>query len=262
PLFRRPVTQAVAVSCSERLADWNEVPAGVQPLGDLLDPLAKSLAIAKVRGDGETIDLGAAIVDVVFAGHRVAGCGQEVRQRIAEDSPAAMSDMQGARRVCRDVLDIDLFAAAESAAAISVAERDDRAKDVQPVGGPEPQVDEAGPGDLRRVNVGVARQRRGNPGSQLTRPQAERFGQKHRPVGGEVPMVRLPRRLHHDPIEAGESLRAALPDDGFGSTLNPTCEVAEYVHASDQISVASDQIRRNCRSVAPLPDHWQLITDP
>ena len=75
------------------------------------------LAVAQIGGAREHIDLGAGIVDVVFAGHRKAGESQQVRERIAEHGAAAMADMHRPGRIGRDVFDIDRLGLADIAAA-------------------------------------------------------------------------------------------------------------------------------------------------
>ena len=66
----------------------------------------KRLAVAQVGGAGERVDLGAGVVDVVFARHLVAGELQQIAERIAEHGAAAVADMDGPRRVGRDELDV------------------------------------------------------------------------------------------------------------------------------------------------------------
>ena len=104
-------------SASKRLADRLQIVAGIEALRDRTDVLAQRLAVAQIGGAGEHVDLGAGIVDVVLAGHRVAGEGQQVRERIAEHGAAAMADMHRPGRVGRDVFDVDLLGLAEIALA-------------------------------------------------------------------------------------------------------------------------------------------------
>ena len=112
-LFRH-VEQRLPVRLGERLADRHQVIAGIEAFGDLADVLAQRLAIAQERGPREHVDLPAGIVDVILARHVEAGEREQVGQRIAEHRAAAMADVHRARRVGRDVFDVDLFALADS----------------------------------------------------------------------------------------------------------------------------------------------------
>ncbi len=57
------------------------------------------LKIAQVDRPGQHIDLRAAVVDVVFAGHIIAREIQQDGQRIAKDRAARVADMQRPGRV-------------------------------------------------------------------------------------------------------------------------------------------------------------------
>ena len=73
----RLVEQALTVFGLESLTHRNQVVAGVQALADFrFQPVG--LAVALKRRPGEHVDLGSAIVDVVFAGHGPAGKGKQV----------------------------------------------------------------------------------------------------------------------------------------------------------------------------------------
>ena len=83
---------AVAELGGERLADRDQVIAGVEPFGDLADVLAERLAVAQVRRAGERLSTCAAgIVDVVFAHHLVPGELEQRGERIADHRAAAMA---------------------------------------------------------------------------------------------------------------------------------------------------------------------------
>ena len=71
-LFRHR-QQLLAMLVDKRLADRLEIVAGIEPFGDLADVLAERLAVAQIGRAGERIDLGAGIVDIIFAGDGEAG---------------------------------------------------------------------------------------------------------------------------------------------------------------------------------------------
>ena len=102
-------SEAVAVLRLQRLADRDQVVAGIEALGDQRLEAA-GLAVALVGGAGEDVDLGAAVVDVVLAGDLVAGEVEEARQRVAEDRAADVADVHRAGGVGGDELDVDLAA--------------------------------------------------------------------------------------------------------------------------------------------------------
>ena len=128
PLRLGLAEQRLAVRLGQRRADRLQVVAGIEPFRDVADALAQRLAVAQEGRAGEHVDLGAGIVDVVFARHLVAGEGQQVGERIAEHGAAAMADVHRPGRIGRDVLDVDRLAVAEVAAAIGGAGRQDVAR--------------------------------------------------------------------------------------------------------------------------------------
>ena len=77
----RSFAEAVAELRLQRLADRLQIIARIETARDLADVFAERLAVAKVGGAGERIDLRAGVVDVVFARHRVAGRGEHVGDR-------------------------------------------------------------------------------------------------------------------------------------------------------------------------------------
>ena len=76
------------------------------------------------------------------------------------------------------------------------------------------EIDEARPGDLRRIDVGIAGKRRGDARGELARLEAERLRQHHRRIGGEVAVGGVARRLDDDPVEdRGRLRRRSLGDE-------------------------------------------------
>ena len=185
----------------QRFAYRDEIIARVETLRDRPDRLPQRLAIAEIGRTGELIDLGTAIVDVVLAGDGIAHCFEEVGERVAEDRTAGVPDMHRAGGVGRDVLDIDLRPTAPGSPAIGGIGLDQRLEHAVPIGGLQSEVDEAGAGDLRRIDILVARQRGGDAGGKLARLGAERLREHHRRIDGEVAMRGFARRFDDDAIE-------------------------------------------------------------
>ena len=67
PFGFRHRQQPVAVFGGERLPDRLQIVAGIEPFRNLADVLAERLAVAQESRAREHIDLGAGIVDVIFA---------------------------------------------------------------------------------------------------------------------------------------------------------------------------------------------------
>ena len=108
-----------AVARGERRAGLLEIVAGIEPSGIAPIGLAQRLAIAQMERARERIDLGAGVVDVVFAVDGEPGLGQQRRQRVADHGAAAVADMQRPGRIGRDIFDIDPRAAAHRRIAVS-----------------------------------------------------------------------------------------------------------------------------------------------
>ncbi len=162
PLGLRHLGQLVVVIVGQFVAAFDQIIAGVKPFRDLADVLADRLAVTEEGGAGQHIDLGAGIVDVIFAGDVKTGGRQQTGQGVAEHRAAAVADMQRAGRVGRDIFDIDLLAGADGALAVGLALLQHGAQRVAPDVGLERQIDEAGPGDIDLVDQAVGAQRLGD----------------------------------------------------------------------------------------------------
>src|SRR6185312_12784522 len=108
-------SEAFAMRLLERLADRDEVVALVLEAGKalLVDRRAERLQVAEIGRPGERLDLGAGIVDVVFAGDVEARFLQQRGQRIADHRAPTMADMHRPGRIGRDIFDIHLAPAAD-----------------------------------------------------------------------------------------------------------------------------------------------------
>ena len=118
----------------ELLPDRLQIVAGIEPFGDLADVLAERLAVAQEGRAGERIDLGAGIVDIIFARDGKAGKGEQIGERIAEHGAAAMADMHRPGRVGRDIFQVDRLALADGAASIRRALLEHHAQHARPEG--------------------------------------------------------------------------------------------------------------------------------
>src|SRR5262249_62243383 len=119
-----------------------EVVAGIEALRYGTDVLAERLAVGQERRGCERVDLGAGVVDVVFARDLEAAEGEQVGERIAEYRAAAMTDVQRSGRVGGHVFDVDRGAFAHVAASIVRTGCEHRAQGAAPGRGRDRQVDE------------------------------------------------------------------------------------------------------------------------
>ena len=110
--------QTAAEFGRQRLADRHQIVAGIEPCRDFADLFAKRLAVAQHDRAGQHVDLRAGVVDQIFLGDVIAGEGQKVGQRVADDGAAAMPDMHRTGRIGRDIFDIGLLAGADRRAAV------------------------------------------------------------------------------------------------------------------------------------------------
>ena len=187
--------EPVAMFGGELLADRLQIVAGIIAFGDLADILAERLAVAQVRRAGEHVDLAAGIVDIIFAGDAVPRIFEQAGQRVADHGAAAMAHMHRAGRVGRDIFDVDPLAAAHVGAAIFLALGEDGTKLLLPDRAAEPDVDEAGSGDVGRFDLADLAQLRHDHLGERARRHAGALGQHHRRIGREVAMAGVARRL-------------------------------------------------------------------
>jgi hypothetical protein len=182
----------------ESAPDGLQIIARIEPGRDLADLLAQRLAVAQIGGTGQRIDLCAGIVDVVLAGHGVAGELQQVGERIAEHGAAPMADMHRPGRVGGDVFDVDLLAVADGGTAIVGPLLQDRHHHALPEGRHEAHVEEARAGYLDLLDVGIRFQLGGQLVGDVARLHLGRLGQHHGSVAREVAVRCLARRRHLD----------------------------------------------------------------
>ena len=178
----------------------------------------------------ERIDLGAGVVDVVFAGDIEAGLGKQCRQGVADDRAPSMTDMHRPGRIGRDVFDVDAAFRAHHRIAVSGSRAENRSELRAPEPVVEPQVDETGSGNLGGRDIRGTREPVGVMFGEVARFHAGRLGQHHRRVGRDVAVGRIARWLDREPgrVRAG-------PDHAFGLqpiqlTADQVAELVEYVH--------------------------------
>jgi hypothetical protein len=188
----------VAVAPDERGGRVLEIGAGIKSLGDRIHGLAERLAITQMERARERLDLGAGIVDVVFAADRKTRFGEQRGERIADDGAATMADMHRAGRIGRDILDIDGLACAHRRSAIGRAGAQHFREPRLPEHIAKPQIEEAGAGDRDRRHVGLALEPQLQFAGERARRDLRLLREHHRRIGREVAVRGIARRLDRD----------------------------------------------------------------
>ena len=184
--------------------DVGDVGARVAVVGD---------GFALGRGDqraDEPVDLGAVVVEIVFAQYVGALRRQQPAQRVADGGPAGTPDVDGSGRVGRDEFQVDLVPGQCVGVAEVVAGVDDVVDDHGLRRRLEAHVDEAGPGHLRRGDAVGLRQRLGQPSGQFTRVRADLFAELQRQVARVIAVLGVARPLHGDRRRQRGSVQPAL----------------------------------------------------
>ena len=233
--FRRPFRlhgfrPFLAVSLRQRLADGDEVVAGVEALGRRAGVLPQRFAVAIEHRPGKRLELGAGVVDVVLAGDREARLLQQRHQRVAEHRAAAVPDVQRSGGVGRDVLDIDRLAGAKPGIAIGGAGPQHLGEPRVPEPRGRSQVDEARPRRLgvgdRFVGADAPRQFLGD----VARLALGRVGEHQGGVGRHLAMGRIARRLDRDRVQIGRFRQQAGPHHILYRIFNKISEITEIIH--------------------------------
>ncbi len=158
----------------------------------------------------ERIDLGARVVDVIFAAYRKARLGEERSERIAHHGDAAVPDMKRPGRIDRDIFDIDLAAHTHRRIAIGSARAQNLGKPRVPERIREPQVEEARSRDFGRRNIGQALEPRLQQFGERPRRHLRALRQHHRRVGRKIAVRRIARRLDRDTLDLEPLRQLAL----------------------------------------------------
>jgi len=117
-------------------------------------------------------------------------------------------------RVGRDELEVDALAGICLAATVVLARLDDRPRELARARGVEPDVEEAGSGDLGGGDARRRGQSRGELGGELARRDAEALRVLHRRVRRPVAVLRVLRPLDRDVGRGDLDRGAASGRDG------------------------------------------------
>ena len=183
----------------------DDVLAAVAVFGRLLP------APDRVDREAEALDLGAGVVVVVLALDLVAREREQAREGIADRTVARRRDRERAGRVGGDHLDLHALPRVCPAGTVVGAGLEDLAEDLAEPGRSQPEVDEAGAGDLGALDLRKTGRRNHQLLGQLARRLPARGRELQRDVGGVVAVRRVARALQLDrsPSELGEpSLQA------------------------------------------------------
>ncbi len=252
PLGLGPADPAVAFGLGDGAADILQILAGILAFREIADVLAQRLSVAQVGRTRQDVDLGARIVDVVLSGDVESGLLQQGRQGVAEHRAAGMSGVQRTGRVGRDVLDVDPPTGAGGRIAVARAGDEDVDKLLQPDRLRDPQVDEARACNLGRLDLGQCRQRLGQRAGNGPRIAADRLGQQHGGVGGDVAVARIARWFDRHPVEWQAVGPAFAPREFLQRDLNLLSELIEYIHRSAAIIPwRTDPVARLAAGAAP-----------
>ena len=147
---------------------------------------------ARLRAGRQRVDLHAGIVVIKLTVHVPALAGVELANRVAQGSLTAVAHVQRAGRVGRDKFDQHLLVCRNRLDAVALPGGQHLAHGLLLGFGLEPEVDEAGAGDLDRINPALVRRQGHQRGlqtfSELARVELERLGQLHGGRGGKVAM--------------------------------------------------------------------------
>ena len=144
-----------------------------------------------------------------------------------------MAHMHGAGGIGGDIFHIDLLGRSQPAPPEGRAFSQGRAQHASENGGLEADVDEAGPRDLRLINLAILRQRMGDLGGELARIGEAGLGLAgvdHGRVGGEIPMGGVLRGLDHEAGEIEIRRQAAISHDPPQDRRHAGLEVSEDIH--------------------------------
>ena len=218
--------------------------ADVVPLVALLGH--RLAALDRRHRCAEVVDLGPGVVEVVLARHVLAPGLQDPAQEIADERPTRVPDREWPGRVGRDELHVDLARAGRAHPSPGIGLIEDAVDRRRQGVGPQPDVHEAGLGDLDRFDGGVgARLRRvtnelgGQERGELERRALVRPCELHGQVAREVAVLRVGRALHLDRRSGGivgQRRQGAGLDGGGPGALQRGADLAAQ-RSGDQGSV-------------------------
>ena len=200
----------VAILRRQRLADRLQIVPGIEAFRYVADLPAERFEIAQVRRAGEHVDLRSGVVDIIFAGDRVAGGFEQARQRVTDDGAAAMAHCIGPVGLAETYSTFTRAPRARPRAAVGGPVGEDGAKLVMPDRGLEPDVDEARSRHLGADDLVQRREPWHDQLRQRARIGPGALGQDHRRVGCEVAMRRIARWLHRHGLALEPGRQGAL----------------------------------------------------
>ena len=136
------------------------------------------------------------VVEVVLAGNVRAGGLEDAAQGITHRGPAGAAQVDGARRVRGDELQVDLLPGVRSIAAEFLARGENLGDNCALSGRGEADVEESRSGDGGLLNGVVAREGVSQPLRQFARLGAGLLGHLEGQVGGVVAVLRITRALN------------------------------------------------------------------
>jgi hypothetical protein len=191
--------------------------------GQILDvrTLIQALALRHVLAVGpqrqrhaEVVHLVAGVVDVELARDVGAGRFQQPAQGVADGGPPGVAQVQRARRVGGDELQVDVLAGEGLAAAVRLALLDDALGQFARGPGGQAQVEETGPGYVDPGDAVHPAQTLGEQLGQGARRHAGGLGQLEGDVGGVVAVVAVLRSLDGHGLENRGQGQRTLGDGG------------------------------------------------
>ena len=188
------VAQAVAFLRAQRARDLDHVVALVAVVGKA-HLHAAEFQVAQPDAGAEDVHLPAGVVDVVLAVHLVAAGFEDVGQGGAVGRAAAVADVQRAVGVGGDELHRHRLARFLRLPAVAVALLEHAAHGADQAGRADPEVDEAGAGDLGTLDEARLRQGVEQLLGQLARAAPDALGHQHRDVAGVVAVRLVARAL-------------------------------------------------------------------
>ena len=232
---------AVAIFGGKRLPDRLQIIAGIKPFRNRADVLAERLAVAQVGRAREHVDLGAGIVDVIFAGDVVACEFKQARQSVTEHRATTMADMHRPGRVGRNIFDVDLLARANNTLAVSIAFTQHRAQRVRPGLRLQGEVDEPWTGDVDRSDQIVRAQFRRDRLGEIARFGPRLLRQYHRGIGRHVAMGGVARRLDHHAREIDAGRPSALRGERVAHRMHARQHVGEQMRRGSLLGHGLDR---------------------
>gem|GEM_PF-7093136 len=230
PLFFRHGPKLDAVLIRQCLSDGNEIVAGVKTGRNRADIFAECFAITQEYRLRQHIDLRTRIVDVVLLGHVIAGKGEHVRQRIADDSAAAVPHMHRACRIGRHIFDVDLLARSNARTAKIKTLRNHAGQEPLPVADRYANVDETGTGNIDAIDIGILFKGRNDQLGQRARIGAEWLCQHHGRVGRDIAMAWIAWRFHGDTAKIDSIAMGFDEIDRLESFFDSCVKIGKKVH--------------------------------